>query len=84
MAGEDDNIILRLLRDIRAKLDEHDGRFDEHDKQFAELRQRMDEVHETLYTAAGMAAHANVRQDAVARELADLRSRIEKLEEKVH
>ena len=74
MSKEPDNVILRLLRDIRDKQDVHDTAF-------AEVNRRLDEVHETMYSAAGMAAHANIRHDGVADELKALRKRIEKLEE---
>ena len=76
MVDEPESVILRLLREIRAKQGEHDERFER-------LEQRMGEVHDTVYAAAGMAMHANVRHDNVAEELAELRQRIEKLEEKV-
>ena len=75
MTDESDNMTLRLLREIRATQIEHTERL-------KTLDRRMDEVHETLYTAAGIAAHANVRHDAVAERLEALEQRVQTLEEK--
>ena len=75
MADEPDNMILRLLREMRStQLD--------HGERLKLIERRIDEVHETVYTAAGLAAHANVRHDGVAERLEALEARVERLEEK--
>ncbi len=82
MPDEPDNLILQLLRDIRAKLGDHDVRFDRVDKRLAAVEQRIDEVHETMYQVAGFAMHANVRHDTVTERLKTPEGRVGRLEEK--
>ena len=83
MAEEPENVMLRLMREMRAKLDDVSMKLEEHDHRFDKVDQRLDEIHETMYTTAGMAMHANVRHEAVSKQLDDLRKRVERLEEKV-
>jgi predicted nucleic acid-binding Zn-ribbon protein len=80
MAQEPDNVMLRMLRDIRAKLDEHDKRFDQTDEQLRELRKSIDDWKETTATGVGFAAHANIRTEALEKEIADLKRRMDRLE----
>ena len=75
MAGEPDNVVLMLLREIRSTQDEHGGRL-EH------IETRVDEMHDSMVTALGLAAHANVRHDTVEKRLTDLTKRVERLEKK--
>ena len=75
MADEPDNLILRLLREIRETQVDHG-------EQSKLLNRRMDEVHETVYTAAGIAAHANTRHDTVTDRLEAIEARLDSLEEK--
>lgn len=80
MADEPDNMMLRLLRDIRGKLDEHDKRFDRTDEQLHDLRKAIEDWKETTATGVGFAAHANIRTEALEREIADLKKRMDRLE----
>ena len=82
VADEPDNMILRLLREIRAKQDEHSSVLSEHGQRLKMIDRRLDEVHETMYTVAGLAAHSNVRHDSVADRLEAIEERVRKLEEK--
>lgn len=75
MVDETDNLVLQLLREMRTTLEEHSKRFDRVD-------QRLEELHETLYTVAGAAVHANIRHDTVAERLKTLEERVSRLEEK--
>ena len=78
MADEPDDLTLRLLRDIRTKLEDLDvlkERFDRMDARF-------DELHETIYIATGFATHANVRSESTEKRLAKVEARLAKLEEK--
>ena len=79
MAEEPDNHTLRLLREIR---DAQRQGFSGVNERLERLEQRMDEVHESTYTALGLAGHANVRHDSVQDELRDIKKRLTKLEEK--
>ena len=80
MAEEDDNIVLRLLREIRAdQLDQG--------KRLIKVERRLDEMHEGMTTALGMAAHSNLvveqfgqRFDEVEDQLTALRRRVSELE----
>ena len=75
MADEPDSLVLKLLRELRSGQDQIVSRLDH-------VKQRLDEIHETLYTSAGIALHANARHEVVAKELADVKRRLDKLEEK--
>ena len=80
MAEEPDNILLRLLRDIRAKQDDHDKRFDAHDRRFDDLEKAIEDWKETTATGVGFAAHANIRTEALEKEIADLKRRMDRIE----
>lgn len=81
MVDEDGtSLILRLLRDIRGKLDDHDRRFDDHDQQFALLNKKIDDWQETTATSFGLASHANIRNTAIEEQIAALARRVETLE----
>ncbi|ORE99185.1 hypothetical protein [Aurantimonas sp. 22II-16-19i] len=83
MADEPDNLVLQLLREIRADIGEVKSTLSKHSERFDRVDQRLEEVHETLYTVAGAAVHANVRHDTVAERLKTLEERVSRLEEKV-
>jgi polyhydroxyalkanoate synthesis regulator phasin len=75
MPDELDNLTLQLLREIRQSQTEHGDRL-------VHIEQRIDELHETMYTVSGFAMHANVRHDTVTSRLNTLEQRIRHLEEK--
>ncbi|TPE53876.1 hypothetical protein [Amaricoccus solimangrovi] len=78
--AEEDDIVLRLLREIRTdQLDQ--GR------RLIKVERRLDEMHEGMTTALGMAAHSNLvaeqfgqRFDEVEDQLNALRRRVSELE----
>lgn len=82
MADEPTELVLRLLREIRSEVSEVRRVQDLHSAKFAEHGHRLEEIHESLYAALGMSAHANVRHDAVQKQLDELRERVARLEEK--
>jgi hypothetical protein len=100
MADESD-LTIQILRQIQAKLGEHDQRFEAIDRRFERVQAQMDfrfdaverklgEVIDSTAKALGTGAIANVRHDSVQNQLAevelelrDLRSRLQRLEEKV-
>jgi hypothetical protein len=61
-------------------LDEHTLRFDAHDRRFDELKKQIEEWQETTATGVGFAAHANLRNRALEKEIAELKRRVERLE----
>jgi hypothetical protein len=75
MAKEPDNVVLMLLREIRAVQDEHSGRLERMEK-------RLDDVHEGMITSLGLAGHAHVRHDSMEKRLDELTKRVERLEKK--
>ncbi len=81
MADKPDNLVLRMLREIRAKLDGHDKRFDDHDKSMELFR--FQPTH--TFGLAGMANLQAQQADAKADETAARQKRLDddfkKLEE---
>jgi outer membrane murein-binding lipoprotein Lpp len=77
MSKEPENLVLKILREVR-----EDVRTLKKDN--GEIKQRLDEMHETLLTTAGFSMHANVKNDTLAKRVETLEKRIGKLEEKVH
>jgi len=73
MAKEPDNIVLKLLREIREKQDDHDKRFSKIDK-------KLDELSDSVTYALGLSAHANVRHEAVQKKIDEIEKRLKKLE----
>ena len=73
MAKEPDNLMLKLLREIRATQDDHGV-------EFKRVRKTVEEWQETSATMAGFAVHANTRHESVSRELDSLKKRVQKLE----
>ena len=81
MAQEPDSMVPRMLQEIQETLREvHDKVFD-HDRRFDAIEKRLDEWQETTATSLGLAAHANIRNQHIEEELADLKRRIERLEQ---
>jgi hypothetical protein len=80
MTEDTENLILRLLREIR-------GTQQAHSAKFVTIERRLSEMHEGLYTALGMAAHGNVviegdggRLDEMAADIAAMKRRMAELE----
>ena len=84
MSKEPENLMLRILREVRDDVSKikTDVRALKTDN--VEIKQRLGEMHETLFTSAGLAMHANVKNDTLAKRVETLEKRIGKLEEKVH
>ena len=76
MAEDDDNLVLRLLREIRAKLDDHDRSFDA-------IERHMEDVKESVSYALGLSAHANVAYETTGQRLDRLTDRVEALEARI-
>ena len=91
MAEEPDNLVLQLLRTMRA---ENSARFDEieavlkevrltvvsHDLRFDALDERVETIREGTVTAIGYAAHASRGHVELRQQIADLTRRVERLE----
>ena len=95
MADEPENHTLRMLRDIRAKQGEHDGRFDSQDKRFDRLDKQGDEMRQYVSYALGVGAMHGIKlrevdarqEEQVARDkrmdelMAEIERRLKKVEE---
>jgi hypothetical protein len=82
MASEPDNLVLTLLREMRTAISDIRATQDEQSRRLIHIETRVDEMHESMITGLGLAAHANVRHDGVEKRLADLTKRVERLEKK--
>ena len=76
MTNDPDNIVLRLLRDIRSKLDEHDKRFDQTDK-------KLDLMQFQQTHALGLAGMANLTAQHTGGRVDAIEERQRRLEETV-
>ena len=73
MPEEPDNVVLMLLREIRSTQTDHGERLQH-------IEARVDEMHDSMITGLGWAAHANVRHETVEKRLTDLAERVKRLE----
>jgi hypothetical protein len=80
MPDEPDNMVLRILREIRGILDEHSDMHRRHQHAFDELNKRIAAWHETTATGVGLAVHANVRSESIEARLQNLERRVEEIE----
>jgi len=83
MAKEPDNLVLKMLRDIRATIDEHTKLFEKAEKRFDKIDKKLEEMSESLTYSLGTSMHANVRHETVQKKLDALEQRIKRLEERV-
>ncbi|MDQ3559768.1 MAG: hypothetical protein M3453_11420 [Pseudomonadota bacterium] len=81
MAREPNDLVLRILREIQATLSDHGRLHEEHRRAFERLRHGQDEIRESIVTALGLSAHANVRNDLMEDRLGDLEERIGRIDE---
>jgi hypothetical protein len=80
MAQAPDNLILKLLREMRGDLTDIKVKQEDHSEQFKHIRKEMSDWQETSATAAGFAVHANLLHEGVAKKIDELTARIERLE----
>lgn len=90
MATEPDNLVLQMLREIRATLAEHSRVLAEHTQFHAEHRQSFAELREEMRTVTGNAAYAagfalfgRRENEATSERVAKLETRVQRLEEKL-
>ena len=73
MGKEPDNVVLKLLRDIRETQGEHGGRL-------TKIEKKLDELAKSVTYSLGLSAHANVRHESVQKKLDEIEKRLKKLE----
>jgi polyhydroxyalkanoate synthesis regulator phasin len=76
LAQDDDNVVLRLLREIRG--DTSDLRL-----RMAKVERRLDELGDGMTTALGMSAHSNIVVEQTASRIDELQDQIEGLRRRV-
>ena len=82
MAKEPDNLVLKMLREIRSTLDKHEERFDKMDKRFDKLDKKLDDMAGGLTYSLGFSMQANLRHEGVRQKLDALEQRVERLEQR--
>lgn len=83
MVSEPDNLVLQMLRDIRATLAEHSRFHAAHQQAFAELRDEVKGVNSDAAYAAGFAVLGRRDNEATAERVGKLEARVQRLEEKL-
>jgi polyhydroxyalkanoate synthesis regulator phasin len=76
MADEPDNLVLRLLREIRTEQDVHGTKLDRIEKQ-------VDDLYKISTHTLGVAANAHMRYETLEETINKLKERVERLEAKV-
>ena len=87
MVEEPINLVLVQLREIRAKLDEHDGRFNQIDKHMVRMDKQLRDIETEVTHSLGLGTASLTRMrvatdkvDDFATKLQELSDRIEALE----
>jgi hypothetical protein len=79
MAGEPDNMALVLLREIRAKQDEHSQSLSDHTRRFDHLEKRMDDLAKIVRYSLGQSAETQFRQSEQEGRIDALFNKLEQL-----
>ena len=80
MADEPDNLVLKLLREIRGKQDEHSEKLKEHDTRFDDLDKTLETFKFQLTHTFGLAGMANLQAQHTDAKLSDVADRQKKFE----
>jgi hypothetical protein len=80
MAKEPEDVVVRILREIQATLG-HQGRtLDHHTRELEKLGVGQKEIRESIVTALGLSAHANVRNDLMEDRIGKIEAMIDEFE----
>ena len=79
MANEPENLTHILLRDIRAKQDEHTARFDQLEARMKHLEQQFENMHKVVTYSLGQSTEAQFRQSRSDQRIDTLFDQLEKL-----
>lgn len=82
MVQEPDNIVLQMLRDIRATLAEHSRYHEEHRAAFAEIRDELRQVNQNAVYAMGFSTLGQRDGELTKERVAALEVRVRQLEER--
>lgn len=83
MSEATDNLVLRLLQDIRAKLDQHDLAFESIQGRMTGMERHIEDMKESVGYALGLSAHANVAYETTGQRLDRLTDKITGLEQRI-
>jgi len=75
MMDEPDDLVLRLLREIREKLDEQSDRFGAIDRRFDRLEKRFDEMRGYVNHALGMGVTGHLKDEEQDTRMEDFEAR---------
>jgi hypothetical protein len=79
MADEPENITLVILRDIRAKQDEHTGRFERLETQMRHVEKQLEDLTKVVRYGLGQTSETQFRQSEQESRIDELFDRLEKL-----
>jgi TolA-binding protein len=79
MPKEPDNMVLVLLREIRAKQDEHSTRFDDLEARIRNIEKQYDDVSKVVTYSLGQSTEVKFRQTRQESRIDELFQQLEKL-----
>ena len=79
MLGEPDNVVMVMLREIRAKQDEHSHVLGEHTQRFEGLEKRLDDLAKVVRYSLGQSAETQFRQSGQESRIDQLFDKLEEL-----
>jgi polyhydroxyalkanoate synthesis regulator phasin len=82
MAKEPDDIVLRLLREIRAKQDAQSGMLESQGGSLVRLEKRVEDLYKISTHTLGVAVTAHERYESLEARVENLSERLERLEAK--
>ena len=82
MAREPNDLVLRLLRDIRAKQDAQGATLQQQSAALEQVRSRVEDLYKISTHTLGVAANAHVRYQELETRVDRLTERVERLEAK--
>lgn len=83
MAKEPDNLVLKLLREMRDGQKKMQAVLDKHSEEFKKLHREILEWKQTSAAAGGYAIHANVQAGELQSKIDRIEKRLKRLEERV-
>jgi cell division protein FtsB len=72
MAKQPEELVVRILRDIQRTLADHTKQFEAVDRRFDAIEQRLDDMNDGLVAALGLTTRVEIRQNALAKRVAEL------------
>jgi hypothetical protein len=79
MPDEPQNIVLVMLRDIRAKQDEHSAHFEQIEARLGDVEKQLDDYKKIVRYSLGQTAETQLRQAEQESRIDDIFDKLEKL-----